>query len=383
MAPMPPAERTGFLETAQRLRGLGRRGRDRAVGDYQEYGDPRLLEELGRRWCAWLDRVERTAPESATPTASRRGRSRRRTSSSSGTPASTGASGWSRAASPPDFPAFVAADKSDVATAFFAWSTRLAARIAAPARPGRRGGALRGARAPASLDAWRTEFLGADGRVTPETQANLVRALTFGLVPDEHRQRAADQLATLVREAGTHLGTGFLATPDLLPVLADAGHLDVAYELLLQDTEPSWLTMIDRGATTIWERWEGIDEDGVAARVAQPLLQGRGDLVPAPVRRRASSGSSRPGRRFRVAPRPGGGLTWAQAEHESPHGRSRWRGSAASGRCSRSTSSSRPAAPPRWCCRPAERGHRPGEHRFQSLLMSAPLADEFWRAAGR
>ena len=45
-------------------------------------------------------------------------------------------------------------------------------------------------------------------------------------------------------------------------MLADTGHLDVAYELLLQDTAPSWLSMVDRGATTIWEDWDGIDDDG-------------------------------------------------------------------------------------------------------------------------
>ena len=73
----------------------------------------------------------------------------------------------------------------------------------------------------------------------------------------------ADRLVELIRIAGTHLGTGFLATPYLLPVLADTGHLDVAYELLLQDTEPSWLVMIDRGATTMWERWNGVSADGV------------------------------------------------------------------------------------------------------------------------
>jgi alpha-L-rhamnosidase len=41
-------------------------------------------------------------------------------------------------------------------------------------------------------------------------------------------------------------------------VLADHRHADVAYELLLRDTPPSWLTMTDRGATTVWESWEGI-----------------------------------------------------------------------------------------------------------------------------
>ena len=46
-------------------------------------------------------------------------------------------------------------------------------------------------------------------------------------------------------------------------MLADTGHLDVAYELLLQDSEPSWLVMVDRGATTVWERWNGVSADGV------------------------------------------------------------------------------------------------------------------------
>ena len=111
-------------------------------------------------------------------------------------------------------------------------------------------------------DAWRTEFIGADGTLTPDTQANHVRALAFDLVPDELRHQTAGRLVELIRQAGMHLGTGFLATPYLLPVLADTGHLDIAYELLLQDTPPSWLYMVERGATTVWELWEGVDTDG-------------------------------------------------------------------------------------------------------------------------
>ena len=75
--------------------------------------------------------------------------------------------------------------------------------------------------------------------------------------------RAPHASSSSIRDAGTHLATGFLATPFLLPVLADTGHLDVAYELLFQDTEPSWLVMVDRGATTVWEEWGGVDADGV------------------------------------------------------------------------------------------------------------------------
>ena len=110
--------------------------------------------------------------------------------------------------------------------------------------------------------AWRAEFIGADGRLRPDTQANHVRALAFDLVPAELRSHVAARLVELIRAAGTHLATGFLATPFLLPALADAGHLDVAYEFLFTDTIPSWLYMIDRGATTMWERWDGIHEDG-------------------------------------------------------------------------------------------------------------------------
>ena len=85
--------------------------------------------------------------------------------------------------------------------------------------------------------AWQAEFVSADGRLTPDTQANHVRALAFDLVPRRAAAPRRDGVwSSLVRAAGDHLTTGFLATPYLLPVLADAGHLDVAYELLFQDT---------------------------------------------------------------------------------------------------------------------------------------------------
>ena len=84
-----------------------------------------------------------------------------------------------------------------------------------------------------TLHAWRTEYIADDGTLTPDTQAAHVRALAFDLVPHDLRPATAARLVELVRAADTHLTTGFLATPYLLPVLADTGHLDVAYELLL------------------------------------------------------------------------------------------------------------------------------------------------------
>lgn len=167
-------------------------------------------------------------------------------------------------------------------------------------------------------DAWRIEFIDEDGRVSPQTQANLVRALAFDLVPDALRQRAAGDLVRLIRDAGTHLGTGFLATPFLLPVLADNGHIDVAYDLLFQDTAPSWLFMIDRSATTIWERWEGLDANGEGSL----NHYSKGAVVSFLHRYVAGLQIVEPGyRHFRVAPLPGGGITSASTYHDSPYGR--------------------------------------------------------------
>ena len=111
-------------------------------------------------------------------------------------------------------------------------------------------------------DAWRAEFIDVDGTIQRATQANLARAITFGLVTVAESERVAAELVKRIREAGTTIGTGFLATPFLLPVLADHGHVDVAFDLLLQTRAPSWLNMIEAGSTTVWENWEGLDKNG-------------------------------------------------------------------------------------------------------------------------
>ncbi len=169
------------------------------------------------------------------------------------------------------------------------------------------------------LDAWRTEFIDGSGDIIRRTQATLTRALAFGLVPDELRQRTADRLADLVAEAGMHLGTGFLATPFLLPVLADHGHLDTAYALLYQGTEPSWLAMSDR-SSTIWEDWAGLRADGSPRHSLNHYSKG----AVISFLHRYVAGLQRTGPGYsavRVAPRPGGGITSARTHHDAPHGR--------------------------------------------------------------
>jgi len=149
-----------------------------------------------------------------------------------------------------DFPAFARADKSETATACLYRSAAAVVRVAGvlglPENRWRRSRDI----AEGALDAWRREFVRPDGTLAVQTQASHVRALAFGLVPDQLTAAVSERLAELVRLAGGHLATGFLSTGHLLPVLADHGHLRTAYQLLLQDTPPSWLTMVDRGATT-------------------------------------------------------------------------------------------------------------------------------------
>ena len=219
------------------------------------------------------------------------------------------------------------ADQGHVSTAFLAHSASLVAQI------GRLLGHSQDAErfedlAMHAADAWRTEYLDAEGRLTPDTQANHVRALAFGLVGDDASDRTAARLVELIRQAGTHLGTGFLATPYLLPVLADTGHLDVAYELLLQDTPPSWMAMVVRGATTVWEDWHGIGDDGTPKASLNHYSKGAVIAFLHQYVAGVQLLDDHPGyERFRIAPRPGGGLTWAEAVHDSPYGRieSSWR----------------------------------------------------------
>ena len=99
---------------------------------------------------------------------------------------------------------------------------------------------------------------GADnGKPAQESQTGYVLALNMRLVPENLRIRSADRLVAMLQRNGWRLGTGFLGTPYLLAVLTDTGHSDVAYRLLLNTEYPSWGYVIEHGATTTWERWNG------------------------------------------------------------------------------------------------------------------------------
>ena len=211
-----------------------------------------------------------------------------------------------------------------IATAFLAHSTDLVSRTAAIL--GRENDATEyRARFQAMREAFNREFVSRTGRVGENTQTAYALAIAFDLLPDSLVPTAAGRLTQDVEAREHHLTTGFLGTPYLLHVLDATGHVGTAFRLLTQRTYPSWLYPITRGATTMWERWDGIRPDSsfedpgmnsfnhyAFGAVGDWMYQNIGgiDLDPAA-----------PGyRRSRVAPRPGGGLTRATASLETVYG---------------------------------------------------------------
>ena len=94
------------------------------------------------------------------------------------------------------------------------------------------------------------------------TQTAYVLSLQFDMLPVSLRQQAAERLVQNIKDYGNHLTTGFLGTPYLCHVLTRFGYDEIAYSLLLQEKYPSWLYPVKKGATTIWERWDGIKPNG-------------------------------------------------------------------------------------------------------------------------
>ena len=161
------------------------------------------------------------------------------------------------------------------------------------------------------------------------TQTECVLAAYFRLAED--CQAAADRLAEMVSSCG-HLETGFVGTPYLLHALSEYGHADLAWSLLLREQYPSWLYPVTKGATTIWEHWDGIMEDGnfwsadmnsynhyAYGSVADWVYSVAAGITPV---------EEAPGyEKVRIAPIPDARLDWLKASLETRHGRitSEWK----------------------------------------------------------
>jgi alpha-L-rhamnosidase len=174
-------------------------------------------------------------------------------------------------------------------------------------------------------EAFDREFVTPNGRVGENTQTAYTLALRFGLLPADREADAARRLAADVALHNDHLTTGFLGTPYLCQVLSDHGYLNTAYALLTQESYPSWLYPVKMGATTIWERWDGIKPDGTFEDPEMNSFNhysyGSIDAWMYGVVAGIEVDPAMPGyRHVLIQPQPGGGLTFVRATEQTPYG---------------------------------------------------------------
>lgn len=210
---------------------------------YRAFGDRHLLQTQWDSMCLWLDkgvpRDERGFYSTRTPQYG----------------------DWLDPRSPPNMPGNCPTDSFLVANAYLIYTTKLAAEI----------GRLLGETDTAqrySADAtclsqiFRDEYVTPKGRLACDTQTTYALALQFGLLEDKHLATARERLGHLVRWERFRITTGFAGTPIILRALADNGMVNLAYRMLQERDCPSWLYPVRMGATTVWERWNSMLEDG-------------------------------------------------------------------------------------------------------------------------
>ena len=278
---------------------------------YQNYGDIRILERHFDAARRWVDFIERNNPNLLWEKA-------RGNDYNDWLNADTLIlEGWPKSGGAVPKPVF--------ATAFFAHSTEIVAKMAAVL--GRNADAERYRSLFERVkSAFNRAFVAEDGHIQGDTQAGYALALNFNLLPDEVRMRAFARMLDGFSRYGGHLSTGIQSTHRLMLELSRGGCSDEAYRLLNLRTFPSWGFMIENGATTIWERWDGY----VKGRGFQnPEMNSFNHWALGSVGEwmwRVIAGinpdENAPGfRHFEIRPQPGGGLTWARGEYQSIRGR--------------------------------------------------------------
>ncbi|MFL0565953.1 family 78 glycoside hydrolase catalytic domain [Microbacterium sp. 179-I 1D1 NHS] len=232
---------------------------------------------------------------------------------------------WLDPDAPADKPWAAKVDSLFVANAFYVQSARLLAR--AQRELGLDPAEMLRLSEEVSAAVW--ERWGAEAG---DTQTGAAMCLEFGIVPDDHRASLASSLAEAVRREKGRIATGFLGTALVLDALSSNGHLAEAYMMLLRREAPSWLYQVDRGATTVWERWDAIKPDGSIHRGEMDTKEGDsmisfnhyayGAMIDWVYRTVAGLAPSEPGYRVaRIAPRPADQLMTARATIDTAFGR--------------------------------------------------------------
>lgn len=273
---------------------------------YLSYGDKRILEEQYDSMARWVDYMKKRAGDDCI---------------------------WDGdfhfgdwlafATTSPDYPG-ATTGKDLIATAFLAHSTDLLQR-AAQVLGKQEDSARLGEQLAKIKSAFRREFVTEAGRVGENTQTAYAVALQFDLLTDELRPVAARRLAQEIRQR-KHLTTGFVGTPYLCHVLSRYGYLDEAYMLLNREQYPSWLYPVKKGATTIWERWDGIKPDGTFQDKGMNSFNHYAYGAIGEWMYRVMAGieidERAPGyKHILIEPQPGGGFTSVRASHQTIYGK--------------------------------------------------------------
>ncbi|MBK3577882.1 glycoside hydrolase family 78 protein [Streptomyces sp. MBT65] len=243
---------------------------------------------------------------------------------------------WLDPQAPPDRPAEARTDGDLVANAYVVRSAEVLAEVAelldsAGQLDGKEDAVRFRAHAQAVRERFADRFVTPDGRLSSDTQTAYALAIAFALLPTERQRRgAAERLAHIVRRASFRIATGFTGTPLICDALCATGEPQLAYRMLLEKDCPSWLYPVTMGATTVWERWDSMLPDGAVnpGEMTSFNHYALGAVADWLHRTVAGLAAAEPGwRRLRVAPVPGGDLTWAKAAHDTPYGRAEagWR----------------------------------------------------------
>ena len=230
---------------------------------------------------------------------------------------------WLDPAAPPDKPGAARTHGDIVASAYLFRSLDLVAQAAAVLGNDADHGTY-AALAEETRQAFLAEYVTPAGRMVSDAQTAYSLALMFGISTDPaQRQALGDRLADLARLGGYRIATGFVGTPLIADALTVTGHLDAAERLLTQTECPSWLYPVTQGATTIWERWDSILEDGSVnpGEMTSFNHYALGAIADWMHRTVAGLAPAAPGyRKLGIAPRPLNSLTHASTSHETPYG---------------------------------------------------------------
>lgn len=209
---------------------------------------------------------------------------------------------------------------AEIGTAFLSYGCELMAQIAWRLQLQQDAEYFREA-SRAAARAYRYVYL-PEGKVESDRQCHYVRPVAMGLLEPEQIRPAMEALVAKLRRDGG-IATGFLSTCYLCDILTDHGYADVAYDLLLNTRQPSWLFEVEQGATTIWESWFGIRPDGSRRGSHNHYAFGAvsGWIMSRVAGIRVENGE------ILIRPYPDRRLGFAEAEYRSPMGtiRSAWR----------------------------------------------------------